>query len=80
MQETKGKNYENNNINNKYTIIKEPDIVNNKNKKRNVGDNIHKRNIKKLLKEKEVINRIYLLYYSYIIKVVKKAQQKQKKK
>jgi hypothetical protein len=80
MQETKGKNYENNNINNKYTIIKEPDKVNNKNKKGNVGDNIHKRNIKKLLKEKEVINRIYLLYYSYIIKVVKKAQQKQKKK
>ena len=65
MQETKGKNYENNNINNKYTIIKEPDIVNNKNKKGNVGDNIHKRNIKKLLKEKEVINRIYLLKENY---------------
>ena len=65
MQETKGKNYENNNINNKYTIIKEPDKVDNKNKKGNVGDNIHKRNIKKLLKEKEVINRIYLLKENY---------------
>ena len=52
----------NSDFNKKYTINKEPIIVKNINTtKNNLDDNIHKRNIKKLLKEKEVINQIYLL-------------------
>ena len=52
----------NNDLNKKYMINKEPIIVKNINTtKNNLDDNIHKRNIKKLLKEKEVINQIYLL-------------------
>ena len=52
---------EQNKINNKCLISKESKFVNNKNVKNTFDDNIHKRNIKKLLKEKEVINQIYLL-------------------
>jgi hypothetical protein len=56
----------NNNANNKYTIYKGPENINEKqNIKCDCDDNIHKRNIKKLLKEKEVINRIYLLKENY---------------
>ena len=51
----------NNDLNKKYIINKEPIIVKNITTKKNLDDNIHKRNIKKLLKEKEVINQIYLL-------------------
>jgi len=56
----------NNNANNKYTIYKGPENINEKqNIKCDCDDNIHKRNIKKLLKEKEVINQIYLLKENY---------------
>ncbi len=56
----------NNNANNKYTTYKGPENINEKqNIKCDCDDNIHKRNIKKLLKEKEVINRIYLLKENY---------------
>ena len=54
-QKEKSKEY------NKSLMKKDSTLGNNKNAKNNFDDNIHKRNIKKLLKEKEVINQIYLL-------------------
>ena len=56
----------NNNANNKYTIYKGPEnIIEKQSVKCDCDNNIHKRNIKKLLKEKEVINQIYLLKENY---------------
>ena len=64
-KENKNKN-NNNNVNNKYIMYKGlGGNSDNKALKNNYNDNIHKRNIKKLLKEKEVINKIYLLKENY---------------
>ena len=60
-QESKEKKIIKDHVKNKFNIDKKPNPYSNKKVKESFDNNIYKRNIKKTLKEKEVINQIYLL-------------------